>query len=56
MIHTVSKLGDNALLLRDYLQIQEDKRKKLLELVAQQVCYFLSKELLSIKRTNQSEI
>lgn len=37
MIHTVSKLGDNALLLRDYLQIQEDKRKKLLELVNSQV-------------------
>jgi len=36
MIHTVSKLGDNGLLLRDYLQIQEDKRQKLLELVSQQ--------------------
>ena len=37
MIYTVSKLGDNGLLLRDYLQIQEDKRQKLLELVASQV-------------------
>ena len=49
MIHTVSKLGDNALLLRDYLQIQEDKRKKLLELVAQQVLYFHLERIIEYK-------
>jgi hypothetical protein len=42
MMYTVSKLGDNVLLLKDYIKIQEDKRAKLAELIQSQVnrkCY-----------------
>jgi hypothetical protein len=34
---TVSKLGDNVLLLKDYLKIQDDKKAKMAELIQQQV-------------------
>jgi len=37
MMFTVSKLGDNVLLLKDYIKIQEDKRAKLEELIRSQV-------------------
>ena len=35
MISNVSKLGDNVLLLKDYLKIENDKRTKLLEVLDQ---------------------
>lgn len=37
MMFTVSKLGDNVLLLKDYIKIQEDKKGKMAELIQQQV-------------------
>ena len=39
MMNTVSKLGDNVLLVKDYIKIQDDKRAKLTELLQSQVFY-----------------
>jgi hypothetical protein len=40
MMNTVSKLGDNVLLVKDYIKIQDDKRAKLTELLQSQVYFF----------------
>lgn len=46
MMYTVSKLGDNVLLIKDYIKIQEDKRIKLAELVQNQVIWKCYSELI----------